>query len=319
MGKRHKHLIGQIATTENLYAAYQKAARGKRDSLGHLVFREHLAANLGVLRDALATGEYRPGVPREFMVHEPKPRLITAMPFVDRVAQHALCNVIEPIFDKVFLPQSYACRRDKGTHACAIDVQAALRRAPDSWVLKTDFSKYFASIRRDVLHTEYRRKISCQRTLALIESIIPATGTGIPIGNLTSQLSANLIGHVLDRWLVHQVGHFRFFRYMDDVVVLGHSKEALQLLRMAMGWFADARLGLTFSHWSVAPAAHGINFVGYRIWPTHKLLRRRSVLAAKRKLARLTGEPRRLFIASWLGHAAWANSHNLLNRMEVLQ
>lgn len=318
MGKRHKHLIDQIATTENLYAAYHKAARGKRDSLGHMLFREHLAANLGVLRDAMAAGRYRPGQPREFMVHEPKQRLITAMPFVDRVAQHALCNVIEPIFDKVFLPQSYACRRGRGTHICAVEVQAALRRMPDAWVLKTDFSKYFASIRREVLHAEYRRKISCPRTLALIESIIPATGTGIPIGNLTSQLSANLIGHVLDRWMVHQVGQFRFFRYMDDVVVLGHCEEALQLLRMAMGWFASARLGLTFSHWSVSPARHGVNFVGYRIWPTHKLLRRSSVLAAKRKLARLTGEPRRLFLAAWLGHAALANSYNLRNRLEVL-
>lgn len=319
MGKRYKHLIEQIATTENLYAAYRQAARGKRDSLGHLVFREHLAVNIASLRDSLADGSYRPGVPREFMVHEPKRRLISAMPFVDRVAQHALCNIIMPIFDKVFLPQSYACRRGKGTHACAIAVQAALRRTPDVWVLKTDFAKYFASIRHDVLHAEFRRKISCPRTLALIEVMIPATGIGLPIGSLLSQLSANLIGHVLDRWLVHQIGGFRFFRYMDDVVVLGHSREALDLLRIGIGWFAEARLGLAFSHWSVTRAAHGINFVGYRIWPTHKLLRRSSVLAAKRKLARLDGLPRQRFLAAWLGHARWANTYNLRNRLEVLQ
>lgn len=317
MGQRYKHLFERVVTTENLYAAYHKAARGKRASLGHLFFREHLATNLGRLRDALQDGSYRVGTPREFMVHEPKQRLISALPFVDRVAQHALCNVIEPIFDKVFLPQSFACRPGKGTHACAAAVQAELRRSPDAWVLKTDFSKYFASIRREVVHAEYRRKISCPRTLTLLEEFVPPSGVGLPIGNLTSQLSANLVGHVLDRWLAHEIRAFKFFRYMDDVVIIGHSKEALQVLRHGMAWFCEAHLGLKFSRWSVFPAARGVNFVGYRIWSTHKLLRRSSVLGAKRKLIRLKGVERQRFIAAWTGHARWANSFNLRQRLGV--
>lgn len=171
------------------------------------------------------------------------------------------------------------------------------------------------------MHKEIRRKISCPRTLELIEKFIPMDGVGLPIGNLTSQLAANIYGHILDRWLVHKVRILRFARYMDDVVIIGHSKEALRLLQMNMESFARVSMGLRFSHWSVQPASLGVNFCGYRIWPTHKLLRRRSVVAAKRKIAKYTnandGEKLGKFLAAWRGHAQWANAHNLLTRLGV--
>lgn len=319
MGKKHKNLFPRVLADANLYRAYHQAAKGKKYSIEHLRFRENLAANIGRLRDSMASGQYRPGAPRQFMIYEPKPRMIAAMPFRDRVAEHALCNVIEPIFDQVFLPQSYACRRDKGTHAAARAVQAMLRAAAPgpTWILKTDFSRYFASIPRDVLHAEYRRKISCPPTLRLLEAMIPPTGRGLDIGRLTSQLSANVAGHVVDRWLAHHLGITRFARYMDDIVVLGHSREAMALLQHKLEWFARTTLGLRLSHWSLQPAARGVNFVGYRIWATHKLLRRDSVMGAKRKLRTLVGERRERFLASWLGHARHADTHNLLTRMEI--
>ncbi|WP_346951138.1 reverse transcriptase domain-containing protein [Castellaniella sp.] len=323
MGKRYKNLFPQIVTDANIWRSYHQAAKGKHYSFGHLLFREHLAANLGRLRDSISAGSYRPGQPHKFMIYEPKPRLITAMPFVDRVAEHALCNVIEPIFDGVFLPQSYACRRGKGTHAAACDVQAMLRHMPadGAWILKTDFSKYFASIRRDVLHHEYQRKISCHPTLSLLETMIPTSGQGLDIGRLTSQLSANVIGHVVDRWLVHHLGITRFARYMDDIVVLSQAREAMSLLRLKIEWFARTTLGLSFSHWSLIPATRGVNFVGYRIWDTHKLLRRDSVARAKRKVrslrARHEDEKLRRFLDAWTGHACHADTYNLMNRMGI--
>lgn len=321
MGKRHKNLFDAVVSRDNLWRAYRKAAKGKRDTVGYLRFRQNEAANIARLEEMLQAGSYVPGEPRRFMIHEPKPRQISAMPFVDRVVQHALCNVIEPIFDRVFLPQSYACRRGKGTHLAAIAVQAMLRKTPNAWVLKTDFSRYFASIDRSVLHQEIRRKISCRRTLSLVETFIPSDGKGVPIGNLTSQLAANIYGHMLDRWMVHRIGITSFARYMDDVVVVGHSAEAMRLLHVLMGSFAASTMGLRFSHWSVQPASMGANFCGYRIWPTHKLLRRRSVAMAKRKIARYRkcgdAESLKRFLASWCGHARWANTYNLLNRLGV--
>jgi RNA-directed DNA polymerase len=325
MGKKHKNLFSQIIEPGNLLKAYHKAAKGKRYTAGHLVFQQHLGANLAALREALLSGTYQPGEPVMFWVFEPKRREITAMPFVDRVAQHALCNVIEPIFDQVFLPQSHACRTGKGTHSAAAAVQSQLRRVVadggQPWVLKTDFSKYFYSVKRDLLHAEFARKIACYRTLDLLGRMVPASGVGLPIGNLTSQISANLYGHIMDRWLVHSVGINSFVRYMDDIVVISRQRESLDVLRHGMEWFADARMGLRFSRWSVQPATRGVNFVGYRIWSTHKLLRRDSVLRARKKICKYTksGNAVRLrdFLAAWRGHARRADSHNLLTSLGV--
>ncbi len=321
MGKKHKNLFQQVVDRDNLWRAYRKASLGKRNSLGYLEFRQNEAANIARLGERLAAGTYRPGEPRRFMVFEPKAREISALPFVDRVAQHALCNIIEPIFDQVFLPQSYACRKGKGTHAAARGVQSLLRKTPNAWILKTDFSKYFASIDRAILHREFRRKISCRQTLALLEVFIPVEGAGLPIGNLTSQLAANLYGHILDRWLLHIVGVAAFVRYMDDVVVIGHSREAMALLQMLMQGHAQNAMRLRFSHWSVQPAAAGVNFCGYRIWPTHKLLRKSSVQRARRKLARFAvyGDfvAKTRFLGAWLGHARHANTHHLLTHLGV--
>lgn len=325
MGKKYKNLFQQIIAPANLYSAYRKAARGKRHTRSHREFAKDLGANLHRLGELIETGRYRPGEPRVFFVHEPKLREITAMPFPDRVAQHALCNIIDPIFDRVFLPQSYACRKGKGTHAAARDVQAELRRMRDAgiqpWVLKTDFSKYFYSIQRDVLHAEFRRKIACQPTLQLLETMVPPHGVGLPIGNLTSQLSANLYGHIVDRWLAHTMGFTRFFRYMDDVLVLDASREKLASLQAAMEVGARDKMGLKFSRWSIQPAARGVNFVGYRIWASYKLLRRDSVLRAKCKIRHFTKhndtESLRMFVASWKGHAQWADSNNLLKNLGV--
>lgn len=320
MGTKYKNLIQEICSMKNLYRAYEKAAKGKRYSCGHLQFKQHLAANLRGLSDALRNGTYRPSPPNVFFVNEPKRREISAPPFSDRVVQHALCSVIEPIFDRTFLPNSYACRRGRGTHIAVIEAQAIMRRGYAHW-LKLDFSKYFASIDRTVLHDEIRRKVSCSGTLELIAALLPSSGRGIPIGNLTSQLFANVYGHVLDRYLTHTLHIKNWLRYMDDTVIFAHSREALAVLQQGLEWFSDAQLGLRFSKWSLGSIKQGLDWLGYRIWPTHKLLRKQSVISAKRKIIkyREAGDELSLsrFVASWRGHAQWANSFNLLNKLGV--
>lgn len=322
MGKKHKNLFQKIISDENMEVAFYKAAKSNRRNEGYLRFAANKYANLDRLQQELASLEYKPGEPFVFPVHEPKYRMVTELPFRDRVAEHAVCNVIEPIFDRVFLPQSYACRKGKGTHKAARDVQAALRRDEKndlkSHTLKTDWYQYFPSVIRALIHKEFRRKISCWATLRLLEIMLPFQGVGIAIGRLVSQLAANIKGHIVDRWLVHTVGVTRFFRYMDDIVFLGYSKEALAVLMMRLEAFAKAHLGLSYSHWYLKKGSAGVNFVGYRIWATHKLLRKDSVIRAKRKLKRLDGEDRERFLASWLGHAGHADTHNLLKRMELV-
>lgn len=325
MGQKHRNLIDKILKDENFRLAHQKASRGRRHSYGYLCFKEHYAANLNELSAAIKQRTYSPGAPREFWVYEPKPRPITALPFKDRIVQHALINVIMPIFEAGMLPNSYACRKGKGAHKGAKHAQAVMRKMQKSgrpvFALNTDFSKYFYSIDRAVLWRQIRKKISCEHTLWLIKQFTPETGDGIPIGNLTSQLWANVYGTLVDRFLAQHLKVRHFIRYMDDIVVLHHSHAYLDAVRDMLEWYCQYSLRLFFSKWSIQPIERGVNFLGYRIWPTHKLLRKDSVRRAKRKLKHYR-ESRDFaalaaFSASFLGHAKWADSHNLIKHLEL--
>ncbi len=221
MGRKYRHLFERIIDPNNLKRAYGNAARGKTNSHGYLVFREHFEARIATLHAQLADGTWQSQPYRNFTVYEPKQRSISAPTFSDRVVHHAVVQVIEPIFDATFLPYSFACRNGKGTHAGVKWVQSRLRSGTYTQYLKTDFKSFFPSVDRVVLHGQFARKISCAPTLDLLARIIPATGQGIPIGALTSQLSANIYANPLDHYLHHEL-KVPFARYMDDVVVLGH-------------------------------------------------------------------------------------------------
>jgi retron-type reverse transcriptase len=323
MGTKHRNLMPLIVAPDNMRRAYRQTAKGKRRTPGYLEFKEHAEANLARLADDMAAGRYQRGDYREFTIREPKPRRIMALPFRDRLAQHALCNVIEPIFEQGFAHQSYACRPGRGTHAGAVRTQALMRhlgRAGPVHVLKVDFAGYFYSIDRARLHAMLRKKVACRATLRLMEEITPPEGRGIPIGSLTSQLYANVYATAFDRWLIAE-GWRDFVRYMDDTVVFGHSAAELRALKERIVAFVGEALGLRLSKWSVQPVTRGVNFLGYRIWPTHKLLRRQSVTGAKRAIralrARGDDEALARFVASWRGHAQWADAHHLLTALEI--
>lgn len=326
MAKRYRNLIDSITADETMREAYRLTARGKRLTGGYLDFKEFSILNLAQLANEMRAGTYRQGTAHQFHVYDPKRRLISALPFRDRIAQQALCLVIGPIFDKAMLPRAFACRTGKGAHAGVRALQSDLRRLtredPRLYFLKTDFAAYFASIERATLWRLIEAKISCAATLRLLEAMIPRSGIGLPIGNLTSQIFANYYaGATLDRHLQQTLGERCWYRYMDDLVVLGRSSEHLRRLKEEIETFSRRHLGLRFSKWSIAPVGRGVNFLGYRIWPDHKLLRRDSVVRARRKIARYRaeGDDERLarFVDSWLGHARFADSRNLIRSLEI--
>ncbi len=327
MARKYRNLIGPITDDANMRRAFRLTSLGKRLTPGFLEYKEFSIINLQDLARAMRDGTYVPGTPYEFRIFDPKERLISALPFEDRIAQHALCAVIGPIFEATLLPRAFACRPGKGTHAAAIAVQADMRRlSRDSgplYALKTDFSRYFASIEHAALWRLIEAKISCRATLRLIETMLPRTGIGLPIGNLISQIFANIYAGVVDRHLQQDLGERYWYRYMDDIVVLGRSTDHLRRVRASIENLSRERLGLRFSKWSIQPVSRGVNFVGYRIWPTHKLLRRDSVIRAQRKIAayRAAGEHDRLerFLAAWTGHAQWADSRNLMKSLGLDQ
>lgn len=155
----------------------------------------------------------------------------------------------------------------------------------------------------------------------MIEAMLPSSGLGIPIGSLTSQLFANVYAGEVDRLIHFKLGAREWTRYMDDIVILSSNPYELR------HWFSDIeafsleRLGLRMSKWQISPVTRGINFLGYRIWPRYKLLRKQSVTSAKRKIAKCVrfGDEDALtkFLGAWKGHASHADVRNLFNHLEI--
>jgi RNA-directed DNA polymerase len=331
----HSNLYPKIYDLANLYYAYIKAAEGKRYRPEVLRFSADLESNLIQIQNELIWKSYKTDSYFDFYVYEPKKRLVSALPFRDRVVQHALCNVIEPLFESKMIYDSYACRVGKGTHRAADRTQSFIYEAETQWgkayCLKCDISHYFPSIPHDTLKRIVRRTISCPDTLWLIDGIIDSTGEGeinprgIPIGNLTSQLFANVYLDQLDHFVKEVLCEPHYVRYMDDFIILGGSKEHLWEVLHQIETYLGQELGLKLNQKTgISPTSQGVDFCGYRIWPTHRLLRKRSVKKMKRKLKvykrkYTTGEIEleeiNCSIQSWLGHAKHADTYRLRRKM----
>ena len=320
MGKRYKYLLEQISDIDNIRLAYKKAVKGgNRYTVSHLKFKENLEANLYLIQQQLKNEVYKHGEYHTFKVYEPKERVISSLPFKDRVVQHAINNIVEPIFEKGFYRTSYACRKNKGTHTGVKSVQASIRKTIKNgavYYLKMDFSKYFHSINIDILFKEVCRKISDKRVVALLRGFAGDFKTGIPIGNLLSQLFANIYGHIFDRFVKTKLRMKNYFRYMDDTVIVCNSKSELVAVQRKLALFSKLYMKLRFSKWYINALSKPLNFLGYRITDNYKLIRKDSVIRAKRKikkhLLQEDLEKLKMFLASWGGHLISADSWNLV-------
>jgi len=322
--KRTRNLYPNIYEFDTLHRAYRRARRGKRHVHEVLEFERDLEGELIQLQNELIWRTYRTGSYHCFYVHEPKQRLVAALRFRDRVVQHALVEQLEPVYEARFIHDSYACRRGKGAHAGADRLQHWMRveqrKHGRLYAFKADVAKYFANINHDALKRIIARKIGCTGTLAMCNEIIDSWGPGLPIGNLTSQLWANVYLNELDQFAKHQLRHRRYLRYMDDFCVLSHNKEDLHRTRRECEAFLADELKLSLNRKTqVFPiAARPVDFLGYRISPTHRKLRKRSIVKMRRELKRMQAMYRagrmglsdiRRRIASWLGHASHAQSY----------
>lgn len=198
-------------------------------------------------------------------------------------------------------------------------IQSVSKNKP-LFFLKMDFRKFFPSIDRTILYKEINRKIKDKHILWLLNQIIPSTGVGLPIGNLTSQLFANVYGTIFDRYVKQSLQVKHYVRYMDDTVILSTDKLYLKSLLQKLTLFIQSKLHLQFSKWYIENIKKGLNFVGYRIFRTHTLIRKSSVIRCKRKVKiyLYTEEYDKLYrsLTSWYGHIQWANSYNLKQYIE---
>jgi retron-type reverse transcriptase len=270
--KRYSELFEEITSFENMLLAAKKAFRGKRGKRSVYPFYFHLETELIDLQEKLIAGTYRPDPFREFEIREPKIRKICSSSFRDRVVHHSICNVLEPIFERKLIYDTYACRKEKGTHV-------ALKRAKTfsgrySYFLKCDIKKFFESVDHSILKTMLRRIFKDPKLLRLLDLIIDhqvpesLPGTGLPIGNLTSQHFANLYLSPLDHFLKDHRRVEAYVRYMDDFLCFSDSKEFLSGLLDEIRVFVKDELALELKEKVVriAPVTEGVPFLGFRLF-----------------------------------------------------
>jgi RNA-directed DNA polymerase len=332
--KTYKRLYEKIVSFESLLAAYKTFRKGKRFKDDVLKFEYNYETELFKLQGELMEHAYVPLPARRFFIYEPKKREIAAACVRDRVVHHALCRVIEPIFDKRFIYDTYACRLHKGTLAAIERFERFKRRLlthyseDEIYILKADIQKYFENIDHHILLELMRKKIADEEVIWLIKRILGWEGLskGIPIGNLTSQVFANLYLSPLDQFIKHSLGFKCYIRYMDDFVLMDTSKERLQRAKREVARFLKENLSLNLhsKKQTVIPLRCGIDFLGFHIFSTHRLLRKENVKRFRRRLKRMKEQFERkeiaigkigLSIKGWIAHAKCGNTYNLRKKI----
>jgi hypothetical protein len=285
-----------MVSYENLVSAARRAARGKRGRLSVARWLDRLELEVLALEHELQAHEYRPGEPVRFLIRDPKERVISAAPFRDRVVHHAFIAPLEPIFERRMRPESFACRRRKGTHAALARARQLVRRYP--WFLKLDIQRCFESIRHAVVIETLARTIKDRQVLELAAVILrgpktaPAAGVGLPIGSLTSQWFANLVLDRLDHHVTEELRSGAYVRYMDDFVLFGRSKAELRGRLAPVRAFVEERLELRLKERAtvLAPVSEGLPFLGMRIYRGTTRVRPENLRRSRRRLQRRVHE-----------------------------
>lgn len=278
MVKRVGNLFEDFVSMENLLDAERNAAKGKRYRPDVRKYEENLTENLIDLQKSLIDRTYHTSDYRIFTIHENgKKREVADLPFSDRVVHWALMNVINKIMLKTLIKHTYAALPRRGMHKAHSDLMRCLRRKDAKYFLKLDIKKYFPSIDKQLMYDVIARKIKDEDILALCKQILDEYPLeGIPIGNYTSQYFANFYLSSIDHHM-KEVFHCRYyFRYMDDIVIVGWSKPWLHRALKRLQRLTDG-LGLTIKgNWCIRPVEEGIDFVGFVSYPTHSRIRKRT-------------------------------------------
>ena len=286
--KRAGHLIEKITDLDNLLLAYSKASRGKQDKRAVLEFAAELSRNMECMRQSIEAGVVDVGHYSYFPIYDPKPRLICAASFPERVLYHALMNICHPVFERVLISDTYATRPGKGVYK-AIGKAREFAKAY-SFVGKFDVRKYFDSIDHGILKNKLRGVFKDSRLLSIFDQIVDSYCTeenkGIPIGNLTSQYFANHYLSSMDHYVKEDLRIKAYVRYMDDFLVFADSKAELDDWALKIDTYARNVLALELKPVMKARVSQGVPFLGYRVYPHKLLLNARSKYRFSMKMKR---------------------------------
>ncbi len=343
--KSHGNLYNQLCSTENLRLAYQKARKGKSAKWYVKEFESDLDNNLLKLQKELSTMTYEPKPLKQFIIRDPKTRVISASNFRDRVVHHALCNTIEPVFEKIFIHDSYANRKDKGTHAALERFDYFKRKVSHNgkllpnardnnmvygYILKADIKHYFDSVDHEVMMHIISKKVRDEKVLCLAKKILDnhyckTPGKGMPIGNLTSQFFANVYLNELDYFVKHKLKAKYYIRYVDDFVTLHESKETLEFCKLQISDFLKSiKLELHPQKSKVISLHKGVNLLGFRVFYNYKLPKKSNIRRMEHKINRFAGMYRKGTMSKeeilektkgWEAYAVHGDTYKLRKRM----
>lgn len=302
-------LYEKIISIDNLYEAYLKSRKGKRNRNSVIFFENDLGANILELHNELKSGIYQVRPYKQFSNnHRRKPRLVIAPSFRDVVVQQAIYRIIYPIFDRKFIFDNYGCRVGKGTHRAADRAQKFLRQSrSESYTLKLDIKKFYDSIQHNILEKLIKKVIKENVLVELIMLFVDRRfNVGMPIGNLISQLAGLIILNPFDHYIKRDLKIKKYIRYVDDMVLFDLNKEKAYKLKLHLEKWLKDNLKMHLSHYLIIPVKKGINFVGYRTWKKIRLIRKHSLYNFSKalKLERINS------ITSLIGHALKTSTYN---------
>jgi retron-type reverse transcriptase len=277
---------------KNIWRSWFAFKKGKRHTGEFYEFEFQLENNLLALHSELNGGVYRHGGYRRFTVFEHKKREISVAGMRDRVVHCLIYDYLVNVFDKTFIYDAWSCRKGKGLMACIERTQGFLGKNPHSFVWRADIRKFFASIDQETLLRVLSRRVQEQKARWLIGEIVRSFSQrerafrGMPIGNLTSQIFANIYLNELDRFVKHELKVKYYLRYGDDCILIHPDLEKLKQLRARAIRFIQVELGLKVNpkNDKILKAGHGLKFLGVEIWPTGRKLNMRNINKIQRKL-----------------------------------
>lgn len=309
---RVSNLYEKICDIDNLNLADKKASRGKSKQRGVIEHRRNREQNIEKLRDELMTKVYKTSQYSTFKIYEPKERIIFRLPYIDRIVHHAILNILQPIFVSTFTINTYSCVQGRGVHKALFDIRKAMKDVENTkYCLKMDVQKFFQSIDHNILKSLLRKKFKDNDLLHLLNGIIDSA-EGLPLGNYLSATLANFYLTYFDHWLKEKKRVERAYRYCDDIVVLHESKEYLYQLRIDITnyFYNELNLRVKSNYQVFLISSRGLDFLGYKIYHTHTLIRD----TIKRRFVRMV---RRNFnhqsVNSYVGWFSHCDAINLTN------
>jgi RNA-directed DNA polymerase len=317
-----------IISVKNLYEAWQEFLPGKKNKKDVAEFALNLSHNISELHSDLENKTYTHGGYMAFSINDPKPRNIHKASVRDRLLHHAVYRILYPYFDCLFIYDSYSCRNFKGTHKALnrfrdFGLKVSKNNSKTCWVLKGDIKKCFASIDHEILKNILSHYISDTDILELFEKVISSFNTkdkmktGLPLGNLTSQLLVNIYMNKFDQWIKHKMKVKYYIRYADDFVIFDTDRDYLWELVPKIADFLEEDLKLTLhpDKLFVKTLFSGVDFLGWVHFPNHRVLRTATKNKMFRNIKARTEDKKENTIASYLGMLSWGNGYKLQNQI----